>query len=276
VYGADGLPLEKITPSGATYWYHHDQLGSTRSFTDASGTPQATYTYDSYGNLTASTGAVANPLRFAGEYTDTESGLVYLRGRYFEPGTGQFLTRDPLEDVTRAPYGYAQENPLNLVDHTGQSAQGATGYQAAPKPPGMSDYDYQGYLHLVSDMNTWTCEDAQRAQQAAQEKAKHDAFEARLASLHAAEADARAADLNAPDLISDMASHVDTSVVKGAANTVNQALVTYGRSCMTGALGIGGAAVAAGLVSAGVGTVVVAGGGCLVTVGEQVVVQRLS
>src|SRR5438093_844627 len=29
IYGPGGLPLEQVNTS-ATYWYHHDQLGSTR------------------------------------------------------------------------------------------------------------------------------------------------------------------------------------------------------------------------------------------------------
>lgn len=58
-------------------------------------------------------------MRFAGEYRDTESGLVYLRARYYDPTTGQFLTRDPIESVTREPYAYVGNNPLNGVDPTG-------------------------------------------------------------------------------------------------------------------------------------------------------------
>jgi len=81
VYGPAGLPLEQISSSGTVLWYHHDQLGSTRAMTDASGSVVATYTYDAYGNVSSSTGKVANPFGYAGEYTDSESGLVYLRAR---------------------------------------------------------------------------------------------------------------------------------------------------------------------------------------------------
>jgi RHS repeat-associated protein len=38
---------------------------------------------------------------YAGQYTDTETGLQYLRARYYDPSTGTFLTRDPLEAQTR-------------------------------------------------------------------------------------------------------------------------------------------------------------------------------
>jgi RHS repeat-associated protein len=118
VYGPTGLPLEQINGS-TPLWMHHDQLGSTRLLTDANGTSQASYTFDAYGNLTASTGTATNPLRFAGQYSDNESGLYYLQARYYDPGTGQFTSGDPLESATRQPYSYAGSNPLNMADPSG-------------------------------------------------------------------------------------------------------------------------------------------------------------
>jgi RHS repeat-associated protein len=55
----------------------------------------------------------------AGQYTDAETGFQYLRARYYDPATGQFLNRDPLEAVTREPYGYVGGNPLNGTDPLG-------------------------------------------------------------------------------------------------------------------------------------------------------------
>ena len=60
VYGPGGQPLEQVTSSGTLY-YHQDQLGSTRALTNSAGSVTATYTYDSYGRLTGSTGTVSNP-----------------------------------------------------------------------------------------------------------------------------------------------------------------------------------------------------------------------
>ncbi|MHB8511873.1 MAG: RHS repeat-associated core domain-containing protein [Actinomycetota bacterium] len=118
VYGVGGVPLEQISSSGTLY-YHQDQLGSTRALSDSTGTIQATYTYDPYGNLTGSTGSISNPFGFAGQYTDAESGLVYLRARYYDPTTAQFLSRDPLSETTLSPYNYAANNPINERDPSG-------------------------------------------------------------------------------------------------------------------------------------------------------------
>ncbi len=56
---------------------------------------------------------------FTGQYTDAESGLLYMVGRYYDPSTQQFLSRDPLEATTGQPYTYAWGNPTNYIDPTG-------------------------------------------------------------------------------------------------------------------------------------------------------------
>ena len=52
-------------------------------------------------------------------YTDAETGFVYLRARYYDPATGQFLSRDPLVALTGSAYGYVDGNPLNFTDPLG-------------------------------------------------------------------------------------------------------------------------------------------------------------
>jgi RHS repeat-associated protein len=99
--------LEQIDGTGAVYYYHADQLGSVRALTSQAGAVAATYAYDAYGNQTASTGNVYNPLRYAGEYQDSQTGFYYLRARYYDPATAQFLTRDPLVAAGEPGYNYA-------------------------------------------------------------------------------------------------------------------------------------------------------------------------
>jgi RHS repeat-associated protein len=118
LYGPSGLPIEQISAS-ATQWYFHDQLGSTRALTDATGTVVAGYSYTPWGAVISHTGSASTPLQFTGQYTDAESGLIYLRARYYDPSTAQFLTKDPALDITRSPYGYTGDNPLNATDPSG-------------------------------------------------------------------------------------------------------------------------------------------------------------
>ena len=46
-------------------------------------------------------------------------GLCYLRARYYDPTTAQFLTRDPATATTRSPYAYVGGNPLGMSDPNG-------------------------------------------------------------------------------------------------------------------------------------------------------------
>jgi len=118
--GPDGQPIEQIDGSGNALYYYQDQLGSTRELADGSGRIAATSRYDAYGNPLTHTGTATTPFGYDGQYTDAETGLQYLRARYYDPATSQFLTKDPLVSVTGQPYAYATDNPLNNTDPTGQ------------------------------------------------------------------------------------------------------------------------------------------------------------
>jgi RHS repeat-associated protein len=106
------------TPAAVVY-LHHDQIGSTRVMTDQTGASRATATYDPYGNVIGVTGTVTTTFLYAGQYRDAESGFYYLRARYYDSSTGQFLSHDPLQALSKQPYGYASDNPLNVTDSSG-------------------------------------------------------------------------------------------------------------------------------------------------------------
>ena len=94
-----------------------------------------TATYDGYGIETAdnfSNGVNAprgESIGFGGQwgnYTDPETGLICLGHRYYDPGTGRFLNRDPIgyaggENL----YGYCGNNPINRADPEGTDGFGS-------------------------------------------------------------------------------------------------------------------------------------------------------
>jgi RHS repeat-associated protein len=97
-----------------------------RLLTDGTGTEVGTQQYDAFGAPRSQTG-VQLSLGFTGEQRDGESGLIYLRARYYDPKTGRFLTTDPLRGSAWRPasqhaYVYALNNPLRYRDPRGREA----------------------------------------------------------------------------------------------------------------------------------------------------------
>jgi len=119
VYGPNGLPILQIDAEEKPTYLHRDQLGSTRLLTDETGKGAASFTYAAFGDLAAKSGVATTPLGYAGQYADVETGLQYLRARFYDSATGQFLTTDPIKEMTRSPYGYVRGDPLNGADPSG-------------------------------------------------------------------------------------------------------------------------------------------------------------
>ena len=76
-----------IVQGATTRFVHSNYLGSTSFFTDAAGTKIASIAYRPFGNVSSTTGAV--DLRTYGAHPfDEESGLFYMRRRYYAPELG--------------------------------------------------------------------------------------------------------------------------------------------------------------------------------------------
>jgi RHS repeat-associated protein len=127
IYGPGGLPVEQVSSSGTILYLHHDQQGSTRMLTTSTGTVAGTTSYDAYGNEIGSTGPSTTPMGYDGQYTNSDTGLIYLRAREYDPATGQFLSVDPQVAETGAPYSYGADDPLNASDPTGAEVPGRLG-----------------------------------------------------------------------------------------------------------------------------------------------------
>jgi len=116
--------------SVATSFYNADGLGSATSISNAAGALTQTYTFNAFGNLTTSSGSLSNPFQYTGREFDSETGLLYLRARYYDPAKGRFISEDPLQfEAGSNFYIYSGENPVGRVDpfgfdwieYTGQS-----------------------------------------------------------------------------------------------------------------------------------------------------------
>ncbi|KEA50953.1 sugar-binding protein, partial [Mangrovibacter sp. MFB070] len=124
-------------PQADIYWLHTDLNSAPLEVTDADGNLRWSGQYDTFGKLRGQTpgsaglrtgAAYAQPLRFAGQYQDNESGLHYNLFRYYEPEVGRFTTQDPIGLAGGWNlYQYAP-NVLGWVDPLGLTAVDAPGY----------------------------------------------------------------------------------------------------------------------------------------------------
>ena len=115
-YGVDGVAAQKNR-----LWdlvYQKNAHGDVVSITNINGDTTDSYTYDAFGNQPSSAADYYKNFRFCGEYTDPETGFVYLRNRYYNPSTGRFITEDPVQDGMNW-YGYCGGNPVMRVDPWG-------------------------------------------------------------------------------------------------------------------------------------------------------------
>ncbi len=111
------------TQNGSYYWYQNDQLGTPQKLTDNQGNIVWEAHYKAFGEAQVETDLIDNPLRFPGQYFDTETELHYNYQRDYDPSTGRYLQFDPigLEGGLNG-YLYAHSDPVNLYDPTGEIA----------------------------------------------------------------------------------------------------------------------------------------------------------
>ena len=97
-------------------YYVKDGHGNVTGMYDANAEFVSDTYYDAFGNITY--GDAPNPFGYSGEYHDSETGLIYLRNRYYDSSTGRFITEDPAKDGVNW-YSYCGGDPVNAVDPWG-------------------------------------------------------------------------------------------------------------------------------------------------------------
>jgi RHS repeat-associated protein len=138
------LPADGGASSGRELHYiHTDHLGTPQALSNEAGVVVWRAVYDPFGAAVIDedpdedrVGVVFN-LRFSGQYYDAESGLHYNYARYYDPGTGRYLTADPI-GLQGGPntYAYVLNNPLSYVDPFGLIGGRNNPPNRKPRPPG--------------------------------------------------------------------------------------------------------------------------------------------
>ena len=120
---SQGLSIDEplaMLRSSTTSYYQADAIGSVTSLSNGAGTVAQNYTYDSFGNIIATTGSLVNSFRYTGREWDTETSLYYYRARYYDPQAGRFIAEDPIRFKGGANfYRYAGNDPVAANDPLG-------------------------------------------------------------------------------------------------------------------------------------------------------------
>ncbi|WP_194924209.1 DUF6531 domain-containing protein [Catenulispora pinisilvae] len=129
-YDPTGTPQSIKTATGNLFLAHDDQ-GSVTDLIDQNGTLQAQYAYTAFGIESPSSTSnqadlASNPFGYTGQLNDSAiSGDQDLRARDYDPATGRFGGRDPIDirvnDPYVAQYIYAADASTYIDDPSGLS-----------------------------------------------------------------------------------------------------------------------------------------------------------
>ena len=118
----------EVNSSGAAInkvFYEKDHLGSVRGLVNNNFTSQTVYDYDPYGRRTKVSGSLDTVVGYTGHHWHAKSGLYLTWFRQYNPETGRWLSRDPIEERGGINlYGYVGNNVTNLRDPRGAEPQG--------------------------------------------------------------------------------------------------------------------------------------------------------
>lgn len=122
IYGIGLLARVPATNSDIRY-YHEDHQSNVVALSKSDGTVSDTYFYHPFGKVLAKTGSSTNPYQYAGllGVEQDETGLLYMRARYYDPALGRFVSKDPL-GVSGGDYNlyaFARNSPYALSDPSG-------------------------------------------------------------------------------------------------------------------------------------------------------------
>lgn len=127
-----GANLVATVIDGKYYYYVRNIQNDIVALVDKSGKTVVNYVYDSWGKLLSITGSlkdtvgIQNPFRYRGYYYDNETGMYYLKNRYYDPGLRRFICSDEMgsldiqENIDDCNlYSYCDNNPIARKDTEG-------------------------------------------------------------------------------------------------------------------------------------------------------------
>jgi RHS repeat-associated protein len=113
-------PHSMFDASGAVSYFQMDFPGNVTGVLNASGNVVGQYRYSPWGEAEMVSGSVSNPLRYMGRELDDQTGMYYVRNRWYDPEIGRFISEDPvgLEGGINT-HAYVGNDPVNNRDPSG-------------------------------------------------------------------------------------------------------------------------------------------------------------
>ncbi|WP_233182425.1 RHS repeat-associated core domain-containing protein [Paenibacillus sonchi] len=123
--------IARVDQAHSYTYYLYNGHGDVVQTVTSAGEVQNQYDYDIFGNPTLTIEDYAESIRYGGEFYDAETGLYYLRARYYDPYIGRFLSEDSYWGEENNPlslnlYTYANNDPVQYIDPTGHKATAST------------------------------------------------------------------------------------------------------------------------------------------------------
>jgi RHS repeat-associated protein len=123
--GVGGLLMTSLITNNSiksNYFPTYDGNGNVSEYLNESGEVSAHYEYDPFGKTTVATGPKANAFahRFSTKPLDLTTGLYYYGYRFYDPNSGRWPSRDPIEEEGGVNlYGFVFNSPYNWIDVLG-------------------------------------------------------------------------------------------------------------------------------------------------------------
>ena len=124
--GAGGIGgILASTQAGGAAHYHYDFNGNVVNVSSSNQTQLAKYTYGPFGEVLLKDGSFDSRYQFSTKELDGSTGLNYYGYRFYSPGLGRWINRDPIgERGGINVYAHVFNDPIRLLDPDGRDAIG--------------------------------------------------------------------------------------------------------------------------------------------------------
>ena len=137
-YDAQNRPAV-VVYNGTAYAYVKSLQGDIVALLNGAGNVVVSYVYDAWGAPIGKSGSMAEtlgsvqPFRYRGYVFDEETGLYYLRSRYYNLGWGRFVNADVLigagKLLSHNLFAYCDNVPVSFSDKHGQTRENSFFYE---------------------------------------------------------------------------------------------------------------------------------------------------